>query len=103
MFKLKKLLRFLLPPYRRKIFRLVPLYLRFFRRLCILIHTFCINPPPPALSPAFAANNPRCIVSDLPKKAPGGRIILNIYLLTVNIYRSIIPTVSGISDRLSSI
>ncbi len=102
MFKLKKLLRFLLP-YRRKIFRLVPLSPRFVRRLCILIHAFCINPPPPALSPAFAANNPRCIVSDLPKKAPRGRIILNIYLLTVNIYRSIIPTVSGISDQLSSI
>ena len=102
MFKLKKLLRFLLP-YRRKIFRLVPLSVRFFRRLCILIHAFCINPPPLALSSAFAANNPRCIVSDLPKKASGGRIILNIYLLTMNIYRSIIPTVSGISDQLSSI
>ena len=46
MFKLKKLLRFLLP-YRRKIFRLVPLSVRFFRRLCILIHAFCINPPLP--------------------------------------------------------
>lgn len=30
-------------------------------------------------------------------------VFLNINLLTVNIYRSIIPTVSGISDRSSSI